>query len=201
VKDVRYFDVRNADDEGAIYIPSWSHGAEARYLACGLRKPAPVIAAIGRQLRQMDPNVPLLASDSMADSVNANLKHERMIAYLCGCFGALALTLAGGFVRVMAYAVAQRTRRSVYAWRSGRGVSTSSDDRARSAGSVLFVLRSHRRRAGSDSRDIEPAIRSRARDPLSFILAVCAMLAVALLAAAIPRAEPAGSIRDRLRYE
>jgi len=52
-------------------------------------KPAPVVAAIQRELRDMDPNVPLLASAKLEDTVGGRLKSERMTAYSCGCFGAL----------------------------------------------------------------------------------------------------------------
>ena len=204
VKDVRYFDVRNADDEGAIYIPSWSHGAEARYLAVRVAgSPAPVIAAIGRQLRQMDPNVPLLASDSMADSVNANLKHERMIAYLCGCFGALALTLAAvGLYGVMAYAVAQRTREVGIRMALGaRRLDVIGMIVREALVPVLFGVAIGIAGALAATRVISSLLFGVApRDPLSFILAVCAMLAVALLAAAIParrasRVDPALALR------
>jgi predicted permease len=204
VKDVHHGSVRQADDMGAIYIPSWSHGAEGRYLAVRVAgSPAPVVAAIGRQLRQMDPNVPLLATDSMADSVNANLKHERMIAYLCGCFGALALTLAAvGLYGVMAYAVAQRTREVGIRMALGaRRLDVVGMIVREALVPVLFGIAIGTAGALAAARVISSLLFGVApRDPLSFILAVCGMLAVALAAAAIParrasRVEPAIALR------
>ena len=204
VKDVHYSDVKTADDTGVIYMPSWSHGAEARYLAVRVGgAAAPVIAAIRRQLRDMDPNVPLLKSDSMEDNVNANLRRERMIAYLCGCFGALALTLAAvGLYGVMAYAVAQRTREVGIRMALGaRRFDVIGMIVREALLPVLFGIAIGIAGALAATRVIAALLFGVApRDPLSFIAAVCGMLAVALLAAAIParrasRVEPAIALR------
>jgi len=204
VKDVHHGSIRQADDEGAIYMPSWSHGAEARYLAVRVAgSTAPVIAAIQRQLREMDPNVPLLRSDSLEDSVNANLKHERMIAYLCGCFGALALTLAAvGLYGVMAYAVAQRTREVGIRMALGaRRFDVIGMIVREALVPVLCGVAIGIAGALAATRVISSLLFGVApRDPLSFVLAVFAMLAVALLAAAVParrasRVDPAIALR------
>jgi len=204
VKDVHHGSVRHADDMGAIYMPSWSHGAEARYLAVRVAgSTTPVIAAIQRQLREMDPNVPLLRSDSMEDSVNANLKHERMIAYLCGCFGGLALTLAAvGLYGVMAYAVAQRTREVGIRMALGaRRLDVIGMIVREALVPVLFGVAIGISGALAATRVVASLLFGVApRDPLSFILAVWAMLAVAALAAAIParrasRVDPAIALR------
>ncbi|MGB9455507.1 MAG: ABC transporter permease [Bryobacteraceae bacterium] len=204
VKDVHHSDVKTADDTGIIYMPSWSHGAEARYLAVRVGgAAAPVIAAIRRQLRDMDPNVPLLKSDSMEDSVNANLKHERMIAYLCGCFGALALALAAvGLYGVMAYAVAQRTREVGIRMALGARRSDVIGMIVREALlPVLFGIAIGIAGALAATRVVASLLFGVApRDPLSFITAVMALLGVALLAAAIParrasHVEPAIALR------
>jgi len=204
VKDVRHGSVRSADDLGAIYIPSWSHGAEARYLAVRVAGgAAPVIASIRRVLREMDPNVPLLWSDSLEDNVNAGLKHERMIAYLCGCFGALALTLAAvGLYGVMAYAVAQRTREvGVRMALGARRFDVIGMIVREALAPVLLGVAIGIAGALAATRVISSLLFGVApRDPLSFVLAVSAMVAVALLAAAIParrasRVEPAIALR------
>jgi predicted permease len=204
VKDVHYAGVREADDLGMIYVPSWSNGAEARALAMRVPgKAAPVVAAIQRELRDMDPNVPMLASARLEETVNARLKNERMTAYSCGCFGALALALAGvGLYGVMAYAVAQRTkevgiRMALGAGRFGvvgmmvgealvpvlLGIAVGIAGALAATGVVASLL-----------FGVAP------RDPLSFVIAVVAMLGVALLAAAIParrasRVEPVIALR------
>ena len=204
VKDVHHGSVRQADDSGIIYIPSWSHGAEARYLAVRVAgSTTPVIAAIQRQLRAMDPNVPLLASDSLEDAVNARLKHERMIAYLCGCFGALALTLAAvGLYGVMAYAVAQRTREVGIRMALGaRRLDVVGMIVREALVPVLVGVAIGTAGALAAARLISSLLFGVApRDPLSFVLAVWGMLAVALAAAAIParrasRVEPAIALR------
>ncbi|MGB7762120.1 MAG: ABC transporter permease [Bryobacteraceae bacterium] len=204
VKDVHHGSVKEADNMGTIYVPSWSHGAEARYLAVRVAgEAAPVIAAVRRQLREMDPNVPLLRSDSLEDSVNAGLKHERMIAYLCGCFGALALTLAAvGLYGVMAYAVAQRTREVGIRMALGaRRFDVIGMIVREALVPVLFGIAIGIAGALAATRVISSLLFGVApRDPLSFVLAVSAMLAVALVASAIParrasRVEPAIALR------
>jgi predicted permease len=204
VKDVHYADVKEADQTGIIYVPSWSNGAEARALVMRVPgKAAPAIAAIQRELRDMDPNVPLLASARLEDTVNARLNNERMTAYSCGCFGALALALAAvGLYGVMGYAVAQRTkevgiRMALGAGRWGIlgmmvgealvpvlvGIAVGIGGGLAATGVVASLL-----------FGVAPG------DPLSFVFAVVAMLGVALLAAAIParrasRVEPVVALR------
>jgi predicted permease len=204
VKDVRHATARQADDIGVIYEPSWSNGAEARWLAVRVAGgTAPVVAAIQRELRNLDPNVPLLGSRRLEEYVNANFRHERMIAYLCGCFGALALALAAvGLYGVMAYAVAQRTKEV--------GIRMALGARRRDVIKmivrealvpVLFGIAVGIAGALAATRVVASLLFGVApRDPLAFVLAMSAMLSVALLAAAIParkasRVEPAIALR------
>jgi hypothetical protein len=205
VKDVHHESARNADREGGVvYVPSWGSGAEARYLVVRTRgSEVPVMAAIRSELRAMDPNVAWLGARKLADDVNGDLRHERMIAYLCGCFGALALTLAAvGLYGVMAYAVARRTKEI--------GIRMALGARRRdvvelivreSLAPVLLGVAIGTAGALAAVRLVAGLLFGVAPgDPSSFVVAASAMLAVALAAAALParrgsRVEPLVALR------
>ena len=112
VKDVHYGEITHPDPLGTIYEPSWSNGADARWLAVRFAGSAgPVIAGIRRVLQDQDPNVPLLHVRVMEEYINNRLAHERLVAYLSSFFGILALGLASlGLFGVLACVVTQRTR-------------------------------------------------------------------------------------------
>jgi hypothetical protein len=112
VKDVHYGEITRRDPLGTLYMPSWSNGAEARWLAVRFAgRAAPVIARIRRALQDQDPNVPVLRVRLMEEYINKRLAHERLVAYLSSFFGILALGLASlGLSGVLACVVTQRTR-------------------------------------------------------------------------------------------
>ncbi|WP_321474948.1 ABC transporter permease [uncultured Paludibaculum sp.] len=112
VKDVHHIEITGPDPVGTIYEPSWSNGAERRWLAVRFDgNAAPVIARIRRALQDQDPNVPVMNVRLLEDYINRRLARERLIAYLSGFFGILALGLAAlGLSGVLSSVVAQRTR-------------------------------------------------------------------------------------------
>jgi predicted permease len=112
VKDVRHCEITSADPVGTLYEPAWSRGADKRWLTVRFSGgAAPVIARIRRALQEQDPNVPILKVRLLEDYINNRLARERLIAYLSGFFGILALGLAAlGLASVLASVVAQRTR-------------------------------------------------------------------------------------------
>jgi ABC-type antimicrobial peptide transport system permease subunit len=151
----------------------------------------------------MDPNVPVLESATLEDGVTSRLKRERMIAYLCACFGALALALASvGLYGVTAHAVAQRTREVGIRMALGAQRFDVVEMIVREAllpvliGIALGIAAAipATRLLASFLFGVAP------RDPLSFVPAVSALLAVAFVAAAIParrasRVEPIIALR------
>jgi ABC-type antimicrobial peptide transport system permease subunit len=135
--------------------------------------------------------------------VNSHLAHERLIALLSGFFGVLALGLASvGLYGVMAYGVTQRTRevgiRMALGARRGDVVRMIVRE---SLVPVLIGMATGLAAALALTRLIAGLLFGVApRDPASILVAVTAMLAVSLLAAAIParrasRVEPGMALR------
>ena len=73
--------------------------------------PTGVAAAIGKELREIAPNLPVLRIDTIEQQIGESLAEERLIAALSGFFGVIAAMLVSiGLYGMMAYTAARRTK-------------------------------------------------------------------------------------------
>lgn len=151
--------------------------------------PLAVLPALRRELRALDPSIPLADPRPMSDVAAAAVAEQRFTAGLMGGFAALALLLAAvGLYGVTAYGVSRRTSELGIRMALGAG-------RARVAGLVVgealasagvgvvsgvLVAAALTRFLGSQLYGISPL------DPLTFVAVPVALLAVAGLAAYLP---------------
>jgi predicted permease len=162
-------------------------------------------AAIRAEVRRLDPRMPLFDMNTMEDQLDRSLAIQKLVAFLSSAFGALATVLAlVGLYGVTAYGVARRSREigirmalGAASTRVVRGV--LSEVLALAAVGVAIALPATwflGQLVRSQLHGVEP------RDPLSFALAIGALLVVAAVAGAVParrasRVDPA----EVLRYE
>jgi predicted permease len=111
VANVKHYAL-DADSRVALYTPHLQSGAGS--LVAVVRTatdPAGLAAAITREARAIDPNLPIFDVKTMEQWLSDSLARRRFAMLMLGLFASVAMLLAAvGVYGVMSYTVAQRTR-------------------------------------------------------------------------------------------
>ena len=206
VEDAKYSSVR-AVSPPTIYYPAARQiekGSSSWVFLLRASGPmAPVISAADKLIYENVPEIPAPVAISMEDSVNESLASERIVAILAAFFGALALAITGiGLYGTLAYMTEQRTAEiGVRMALGARRVSIArlvavENGLLAFSGSIVGLIVSWiaSKQIASFLFGITP------QDPLSFGVAVIAILLVAVVASISPavratRVDPLSAIR------
>jgi putative ABC transport system permease protein len=167
-------------------------------------EPMQVAPAARRALAAVDPDIPLERVRPLLAVVTESIAQPRLLVILLATFGALALVLGAiGIYGVMAYAVVQRTRE--IGVRSALGA-TPRDVLALVVGEALTLAVVGVALGVAGALALTGLLRSQLyavspTDPVTFLNASLGLLAVALLASAVPalramRVDPARVLRS-----
>jgi predicted permease len=102
----------DTDSRVALYTPHLQSGAGSlSVVACTTADPAGAAAAITREARAIDPNLPIYDVKTMDQWFSESLARRRFAMLMLGLFALVAMLLAAvGVYGVMSYTVEQRTR-------------------------------------------------------------------------------------------
>ena len=208
VKDAKYDRLRD-DPPATIYVPwtqmPWGATRQLDFEVRTAGDANAAVAAIRRLVRDADRTLPLMDVKPMEQLIDEALGQERLLAWLVGLFGGITLVLACvGLYGMVAYSVAGRTRE--IGLRMALGA-----DRAAVLG---MILRQVLITAGGGTaiglaaalvamRVLQSLLYGvKTNDTVSFLAAAGMVLAVAVLAVAVParRAMAIDPVRA-LRYE
>jgi predicted permease len=208
VKDAKYDRLRD-DPPATIYVPwtqmPWGATRQLDFEVRTAGDANAAVAAVRRLVRDADRMLPVMDIKSMDQLINEALEQERLLAFLVGLFGGITLVLACvGLYGMVAYSVAGRTRE--IGLRMALGA-----DRASVLGmilrQVLLTAGGGIAMGGAAALVAMRVLQSllygvKANDAASFAMAAGMVLAVAVLAVAVParRAMAIDPVRA-LRYE
>jgi predicted permease len=203
-KTVKYVTLGEAPQSAAYYpLRQSANDAMALYVRAAGGDAAAVLGPVQREIRKFDSNVPIQSPQRVRDVIDQSLWAVNLGAALFAVFGALALALACvGLYGVMAYSVGQRTQEIGLRMALGAGpravlrLVLQQGLTLVGAGVALGVAG-----ALGVSQLIQSLLFGSARDPLSFIGASVALVAVAAMASFLPalrasRVDPLVALRE-----
>ncbi len=189
----------------AAYFPlrQSTNDAMVIYVRAAAGDPAALLGPVQREIRQVDANVPIQSPQRVRDVIDQSLWAVNLGAALLGVFGVLALALACvGLYGVMAYSVGQRTQEIGLRMALGAGPGQV----------LLLVLRQGLTLVGAGvvlglagafgvSMLLQSLLFGSAHNPLSFVAASAALVAVATIASLLParrasRVDPLVALRE-----
>jgi putative ABC transport system permease protein len=111
VGDAKLWNLKETMSRTCYYAQKQVHQSRQKLCVRATGDAGALIAAIRREVRSLDPNLPVFNVKTFADQINESINRERLVALLSSFFGFFALLLAAlGLYGVMAYSVARRTR-------------------------------------------------------------------------------------------
>ncbi len=204
VKTTKYVTLGEAPQTAAYYPVRHSQtDARVLYVRAAGGDAASVLGPVQREIRQFDSNVPVQSPQRVRDVIDQSLWAVNLGAGLLAVFGVLALALACvGLYGVMAYSVGQRTQE--IGLRMALGAGPAQVLRlVLQQGLTLVAVGVALGVAGAlgVSQLIQSLLFGSARDPLSFIAASAALVAVAAIASFLPalrasRVDPLVALRE-----
>jgi predicted permease len=164
---------------------------------------AGLLVPVQREIKQIDPNVPIQNPQIVRDVIDQSLWAVRLGAAMLAVFGGLALALACvGLYGVMAYSVGQRTQEIGLRMALGAGQRQVLGLVLRQGLSLVGIgIALGLALALAVSRSMASLLFGSPRDPMSFVVASAALLLVATVACLIParrasRVDPLSALRE-----
>jgi predicted lysophospholipase L1 biosynthesis ABC-type transport system permease subunit len=112
-KDIRDHHLRGTIRERFYVSAAQADGGIPRSIYFEIRTttdPNAALGAVRKTISRVDANLPILNARALGELIDAQNTQPRMVARLCGIFGAMALLLAAtGLYGVLSYNVARRT--------------------------------------------------------------------------------------------
>jgi len=166
--------------------------------------PATLVASIRREIQAFDRNLPVPTIQTMDETIGASLYPARMGAWLMAVFGGLALALAAiGVYGVLSFSIARRTREMGIRLALGADANRLFTLVLREGMRLVLVgVAAGAAAALAASRSVESFLYGvSARDVPTFATAIAVLMAVALVACAIParravHADPIAPLRS-----
>ncbi len=205
VGDVRH---RSLSDEARpeMYVPQAQFGnAGITLLVKSTVEPESLVAGVKREVRALDPNLPLTDIKTLADYRGEALAFPRFVTFVLTGFAMLALVLTAiGLYGVVSYGIAQRTRE--IGIRMALGATTADIlNRFLAQGLKLAVIGVGAGLVGAVflTRFLESQLfEVKATDPLTFALVALFLVLTSLVACWVPaRRASSADPMDALRHE
>jgi predicted permease len=189
-RDAKYSSMREAAPP-VFFVPyrQRAQQSDLQFYVRTSADPRPVASAVRGAVATLDPNLPVHDLKTMRQQIDDNVRGDRLLSILTGCFAGLANLLAAvGLYGVLAYEVVRRTREIGIRMTVGANAAQVRDLVFRQIGLVLVIGVAAGAAAAAGAGKLLQAtlVGTAAADPLLYAGALTIVVLMGFLAAYVP---------------